>query len=283
MRKISSIGIFASSSALKEGEEAFVRDAIQMLEDMGLKVFKAKNLFDAQELLPGSESFFAGDKEARLASIQDLWINPQIDCLMALRGGYGVMDILPDLDYQVFAQIPKPIFAYSDLTALFMAIYQKSYLPQKKNTPQFFHSPMLTELTRLSSDERNALFNLMQVIDLDAYQNYDFRINDFSPYKILGGNLSLIEALLGTEYLPDFQNGILFLEEVGESAYKVDRMLKSLNLAGKFNNIKELWLGKSREAELNMAFLEELSRKNNFSIRKELGFGHASKFTLPIG
>ncbi len=283
MNKISSIGIFASSSALKQGEEDLLRDSIKMLEDQGLKVYQAKNLFDGEELIPGSESFFAGNKNARLSSLMDLWLNPQVDCLMSMRGGYGVMDILPELDYQVFGKIPKPIFAYSDLTALFMAIYQKSYCCKSGQSPQFFHSPMLIELTSLDHKEKNALLNIMQSIDLDAYQNFDFRISAFSEHKILGGNLSMLAALLGTEYLPDFHNGVVFLEEVAEPAYKVDRMIKSLELAGKFNNIKELWLGQGKNAEFNMSHLQELASQNNFTIKQNLGFGHARKFTLALG
>lgn len=279
MSRISCIGIIAPAASLKEGEEETLHQGIKFLEELGLKVKRADNLYDREELFPGAGTWLPGNAERRIESMMKLWSDPSVHALLAMRGGYGCLHLLDKLDYNYMGKQAKPVFGYSDLTALFCAVYTQAY----KSKLELFHTPMLVELSKLNTRSRESFINMLSSVDYEAYGDYNFRINS-AENKILGGNLTLISSLVGTEYVPDFRASILFLEDCKEEAYTIDRMFYQLDLAGVFNGIRELWLGIPLEAEYNMTHLESLSNKHSFKLKANLELGHAeTKLSLALG
>ncbi len=267
MASIQTIGIFAPASAIKEGEELLVKQAITMLEDWGLKVICADNIFEQEELFTGSGSYVPGSVSRRIDSMMKLWAS--VDVLLALRGGYGCIQLLDQLDYKWMQSNPRPLLGYSDLTALFCGVYTQAY--QKLNL-QLFHTPMLCDLMKIDRDSLSSFTKLLQAIDIDAYKRGDFRMGTAS--KIAGGNLSLLAALIGTEYLPSFKDNILFIEDCKEPGYKIQRMLQQLRLARVFEGIKELWLGTALETIYDLELLKDLSKEFNFALITGKPVGH---------
>ncbi len=279
MSRISCIGIIAPAASLKEGEEENLHQGIKFLEELGLKVKRADNLYDREELFPGAGTWLPGNAEQRLESMMKLWSDPQVHALLAMRGGYGCIQLLDKLDYKYISKLPKPLFGYSDLTVLFCAIYTQAY----KSKLELFHTPMLLELAKLNSRSRDSFINILSSVDYEAYHDYDFRINTLEN-KILGGNLTIISSLVGTKFLPDFRGATLFLEDCKEQAYKIDRMFYQLDMAGVLNGIRELCLGIPLEAEYNMNHLQSLAAKHSFMLKTNIEIGHGeTKLSIALG
>ena len=272
MPKISTVGIIAPASSIKEGELEYLDAGVQYLESLGLKVIKANNLYQAEELCRGSETFFPGSKEKRIESMMQLWSNTQVDVLLSMRGGYGCVHLLDSLDYDYIGKNPKPVLGYSDLTALFSALYTQAY---SQKLP-LYHSPMLMELSRLKEDEKQSFNQLLSVIDPEAYRDYNIAPRE---EKILGGNLSVLSGLVGSKYLYDFKDSAMFLEDCQEPAYKIERMLYQLKLAEAFDGVRKIILGESDEAQFNLAFFDEL--KIPYETSKP--YGHKVKCSLVLG
>ena len=260
----------------------FFETAVKQLSDWGLKVFRADNLYHREELFTGAGMWLAGSASERAENFLKLWSNPQVDLMISLRGGYGCAETLDLMDFGYFTKNPKPIIGYSDLTNLFIALAQKSYA---HNRHQLFHAPMIVELTRLDSEQISAYIKLLSSIDPGLYRSGHLDLGpafNGTPKKILGGNLSLINSLIGTEFQLSKNLEILFLEECHEDAYKVDRYIRQLERAGYFDNISELWLGEGLEATYNLNYLENLSSQKSFLLRSSVPNGHKIKFPLVL-
>ncbi len=169
----------------------------------------------------------------------------------------------------MIANNPKPILGYSDLTALFMAIIKKTKM-------QCFHTPMLVELSRLNGPSMDSFFNILSLTE-------NFKIEKKNK-KILGGNLTVLASLIGTDYLPDFKDAVLFLEDCNEEPYKIDRLINQLYLSGIFDNISEIWLGKAMQTKYNLQLLQRIATNRNIILKQDLDIGHAeTKLGLVLG
>ncbi len=274
--KVSTIGIFAPAAALNDQQK--LESGVKYLEELGFKVKQANNLLDQVELFEDAGTFLPGDQQRRIDSMMQIWSDPEVDILLSMRGGYGSIQLLDQLDYTYLSKNPKPVLGYSDLTALFMALYTQAY-DQKL---ELFHTPMLVELAEMNKATSASFIALLNQIDPEAYKNYQMKLNQGT--KTLGGNLSLVASLVGTKYLPDFADSILFLEDCKELAYKIERMFYQLELAGVFHSIRELQLGTAFEAEYDYNFLESLSSKHGFKLIKDVPVGHGeTNLSLVLG
>ena len=215
--------------------------ALEALEAMGLKAKVGEHVMDRF-------GYLAGHDRDRAADINAAFVDSEVDAVFALRGGWGASRLLPFVDFDAIRDNPKIMLGYSDITSLLNAIYAKSGVVS-------FHGPNLmsrwNEFTHHSM--RDVLFDAKPArysnpIDLDgelvARQN---RIQTIVPGRaegyLIGGNLTLMSALLGTPYLPKFDNAILFLEDVGEAIYRVDRMLTQLKLSGHLQKVSGIVFG----------------------------------------
>ena len=265
------IGVIAPASPVHQGEE--LAKAINNLESLGFRT-----LLGAAAMI-SQGGFLAGSDQARLEELMDLWTDPQVKGIWALRGGYGTLRLLGQLDYQMIARVPKPLIGFSDITALELALWSKLSLVS-------FHGPVLTKLT--SEFSRNQGYQMLSgkfmpgmELPWNSKENLA-RLVVFKPGRaggvLLGGNLVTLVSLIGTEYLPELQGAILFLEEVEEAGYRIDRLLSQLLLSGVIDRVSAILIGQcvpvagETEKHLQKIFWERLS-----------GLGCPVAYGFPIG
>jgi muramoyltetrapeptide carboxypeptidase len=183
-----------------------------------------------------AEGFLAGPDEHRLAELRAALADPEAKAVVLARGGYGLLRLLPFLDGPTLTSRPKVIVGFSDATAL-LALAARARLAS-------VHGPVLTQLPRLPEEDRRALHGLLeqpgQGLLLSELQTL---IPGRVQGPLLGGNLEVFSRLLGTPYLPDLDGAILFLEEIGERPYRVDRLITHLDLAGVWNRVAAVVVG----------------------------------------
>lgn len=176
--------------------------------------------------------YLAGDDALRLATLQHALDDPTLDAIMFARGGYGAMRLLEHLDPRGLIAHPKMLIGFSDITALLMWCVHRARLV-------CLHAPVLKSLTKTPSDpirERSAqaLHDALFDSPLRAVRALTFHTPHHGQHRttgrVIAGNLSLIQALLGTPYLPSLAGCVLILEDVTEQDYRLDRLLTSLRL-----------------------------------------------------
>ncbi|MBO8163664.1 MAG: LD-carboxypeptidase [Brevibacillus sp.] len=244
LRQGDTIGIVATSSPVKDAES--VERAKAELEEVGFRVKLADTCF----LNYGG--YLAGTAEERAAALNRMFADPEVDAILCLRGGYGSPQILPLLDYSMISQHPKLFVGYSDITALHTALGQKAGLVT-------LHGPNAAP-GLLSGTERQTREWLIRAMTDPSplgrvFQPADEALLCLVPGEacgpIVGGNLSLVAALMGTPYELDTRGKLLFLEDVGEEPYRIDRMLTQLALGGKFDDCAGILLGTWTDCEPN--------------------------------
>jgi muramoyltetrapeptide carboxypeptidase len=181
------------------------------------------------------QSYLAGTDEQRCADLNDMLRDPEISGICLARGGYGAMRLLEKLDYDAVRRQPKLLIGMSDVTALQLSLFNRCGLVT-------LAGPMIAGQVGKGLDELSAQWLVKGLTEPLAARdlfdvNSDLRVLRPGQARgcIVGGCLSLVTALLGTEFSPDYSETILFLEEVHESLYRVDRMLTQLRLAGVFD------------------------------------------------
>lgn len=217
-----------------------VQDAVKTL---GLVPYLAPHLLDKY-------GYLAGKDQDRAKDINEFFADSNIDILLPIRGGWGCARILPYLDYDLIKNNPKIIIGFSDLTALLMAIYTQSGLVT-------FHGPngMTSWRTTQVNSFKKALFTEEKIIfknqrdgdDDNRLMQVKNRIQTITSGiargKIIGGNLSVLSGIIGSPYVPNFNNHILFIEDVGEDIYRIDRMITHLKVAGILDTISGFIFG----------------------------------------
>lgn len=213
-------------------EPSQITPAVRIIESWGLTVISGKNIF--------SKHFnFSGTDSQRASDLQEALDNPEIKAVFCARGGYGVLRIIDKINWTNFIKNPKWIIGYSDITALHALVNNKLQTAS-------IHGPMPVNFEKLSA-EKNSLNYLKQILfghsvvySLPNKSN----IPSFETKGILkGGNLSLLYSLRGTPYDFDSENTILFLEDIGEYMYHLDRMIQNFKLGNKFHGLKGIILG----------------------------------------
>jgi muramoyltetrapeptide carboxypeptidase len=224
-----------------------VQIARESLEALGLKVRVGEHMMERHGYIAGGDKARAGDINAFFADRTVAAIHP-------IRGGWGSSRLLPYLDFDVARRNPKVLLGYSDITALLLAVHAKTGLVT-------FHGPIgMGRWDTFSVDYyRRVLFNAEQVTyqnkhdlsDRNSLTQTEFRTQTIVPGKargrLLGGNLTVLTTIIGSPYLPDWDNAILFCEDVHEDLYRIDRMLTQLKLAGVLGKIKGFVFGSCAE------------------------------------
>jgi muramoyltetrapeptide carboxypeptidase len=218
--------------------------ARESLEALGFKVRPSEHMMERY-------GYFAGQDKARADDINQAFADRSVACVHAIRGGWGSARLLPYLDFDAIRRNPKVLIGYSDITALLLAVHAKTGIIT-------FHGPIgLGRWDPYSLDYyKRVLFNGEPVTysnkqgissDRNALTQVEFRTRTITPGKargrLLGGNLTVLTTILGSPYLPDWDNAILFCEDVREDLYRVDRMLTQLKLAGVLGKIKGFVFG----------------------------------------
>jgi len=255
LKRGDTIGICAPARKVSEEE---MRLAVETFEAWGLRVRLGKNLFGAQHQFSGSDA-------QRAADLQELINDESVNVIISARGGYGCSRLLPLLDLSLLKKNPKWLVGYSDFTVLHLALYRLGVQSLHATMPINFDDEQGVQSLRA------ALFgeNLNQ-----KFAAHELNVKGVAQGRLIGGNLSIIYSLQETPYalLPD--NAILFIEDVDEYLYHIDRMMMNLELSGQLSKIKGLLVGSMSDMKDNsVAF-----GRNAQEIIRE----HAEKFNIPV-
>jgi muramoyltetrapeptide carboxypeptidase len=180
--------------------------------------------------------YLAGHDRDRLNDINVALRDPNIDGIWCLRGGYGMIRILADIDYDALSRTPKAIIGYSDITALHAAVQRKCRLVT-------YHGPTAREpLSELARDSFERA--VVKQTDSCGTAPKAREINaGTAEGRLVGGNLAVLASLCGTPFIPDLSDGILILEDINEPVYRIDRMLQQLRLSGALTGCKAIVFG----------------------------------------
>ena len=285
LNKGDTVGLIAPGSYITEYQ---LDESIQNLEKLGYNVRYNNSILE-------KHGYLAGFDEIRKNDILKMFADPDIKAIVAVRGGYGCARILPMLDYNLIKQNPKILIGYSDITSLLYGIYSKTGLVG-------FHGPVGTSTFNEYSvnhfqnilTEPQKHYTMMNLAE-DEDQLYVIH-EGVGIGELIGGNLSIVVSLIGTEYDVDTKGKIIFLEDIGEQPYRIDRMLTQMRQSGKFDSCSAVILGVFRRCDINQEnpefdhsltlrqVLEDRLGDLNIPVIYGLSFGHIeNKFTLPIG
>ncbi len=283
LRRGDQLGIFAPASPVRL---EYVRKGQEYLALSGFSSREGNSLF--------SRSYhIAGDPRTRLADFEDLLVDPKVKGLFAARGGYGSLQLLSLLDFGMIGRHPKIILGFSDLTALQLALWQRlemvtfsgPMLAVEMARPEMVNSPLLWGLlTGAPESELKSTFS-----DYLTSGKLEFLRPQTFAGRSLGGTLTLIASLAGTSYMPDFDGKIIFLEDRGESLYRIDRSLTQLRLAGVFDSPAAVVCGDfnlpdKAEEPLLVALLKVFFAEDDFPVLMNFNYGHCPQsFIFPQG
>ena len=267
---------------------------VDIVEDtltaLGLVAKRGAHLLDRRGSLAGSD-------RDRAADVMAMFTDPSVKAVLPVRGGWGCARILPHLDFEAIRRNPKVLMGYSDLTALLLAIHARTGLVT-------FHGPNgASEWNATSADFFTRVVLKAEAVTFtnprekgETLAQTEYRTKTITPGvvsgRLLGGNLSVLTALLGSPYLPDFRDAILFLEDVNEAPYRIDRMLTQLALAGVLKAARGVIWGTCHECEPDAGFgsltipdlLDDHVKPLGVPSWRGALVGHIDRqFTLPIG
>jgi muramoyltetrapeptide carboxypeptidase len=204
--------------------------------ERGLSVLRARG-HEPVELLAGEvHRYLAGSDEERLRSLRRAYSHPGVRVLLAARGGYGAMRLLPALDLDAMAASPRVLVGFSDVTALHLALLARG-------GRGLVHGPMITQLGRLPAADVDRLFTLLETGAPPPPLRGRAVVPGIARGPLVGGNLTVLASLVGTPYLPDLRGCVLLLEEVFEQPYRIDRMWTHLRLAGLLDGVAGVAFG----------------------------------------
>jgi muramoyltetrapeptide carboxypeptidase len=276
------IGVVAPASP--PSDPAKIDRGILYLLSRGYRVVRGESL-DARM------GYLSGEDALRARDLTGMFGNPEIGAIFCTRGGYGTARILDLLDYRLIARHPKILVGFSDITALHMALLRRSRLLS-------FAGPMVAAEMEKGMDESTsaAFWPLMASPRANVRLAPDFLASSRTMRggraegTLIGGNLAVLMSLMGTPYEPRWDGSILFMEDVGENVYKIDRMLAQLRNAGVLRRIAGTLLGTFTaipEDEPNRELwdvLEEYLLPTGIPVLADIPFGHiVPKMTLPMG
>ena len=234
LKKGSKIALVAPARTIGRDE---IAAAVKWIEDKGFVAVYDNRLFAEYHQLAGDDDFRAG-------ILQDYLDRDDIDAIFCVRGGYGTIRIIDKLDFTKFAKHPKWIVGYSDVTVLHAKMQQLGY--------QSIHGTMPINFPNNTPEALESLYEALTNPSFRAKSRNLLQLNEISPFRsapvemtgeIVGGNLSVLYSMLGSDLFPETDGKILFIEDLDEYLYHIDRMMMGLKRAGKLANLKALMVG----------------------------------------
>jgi len=265
------VAIVATSGILKN-RTAEIEKAMALLKSWGLHFIIGKHLYS-------KANHFAGTDDERCEDFQNALDDPKISAIWCARGGYGSVRILDKLNYSKFKENPKWIIGYSDITALHNQIHNEGF--------QSVHAMMCTSLQDAPETIKETISTFKKAI-FGTSLKYTLAGSNYNKTgtvtgQLVGGNLTMLHTMLGSKTSINTSGKILFIEEIGEYKYHIDRMLQSLKRAGYFDNCKGVIIGDFTKTKKNTTpwgvsieqlILDALT-DYNFPIAFNMDAGHA--------
>jgi len=245
LKKGDTVGLISPSAASADRMQfTYAKEA---LEALGFQVKLGENAKNRRGHLAGTD-------EERANDLNGMFADQEVRAIICIRGGSGASRILPLIDYKLISKNPKPLLGYSDITALHAAIHSQTGLIT-------FHGPNgsgswnpfnVEQFEKMFFTQEKVTFqnDISKDNDLVAKSNRIQTLHSGTAEGvILGGNLTVLTAISGSPYYPNFKNAILFIEDVGEDPYRIDRMMSTLKLNGTLDQIKGFIFGQCSECE----------------------------------
>lgn len=230
---------------LKSGDKIILLATSGKIDpDISLKA--AENLrikgFDVEVLSTAISSnyYFSGNEKQRLYDLQSALDDPTCRAVLCARGGYGAIHLLDKINWEGFIKYPKWIIGFSDITLIHAAVQKLGFVS--------LHGSMAKEFAVMSRDAQEVL-SMIKGQYKEVYWNPITERRGEVEGEIIGGNLSLLTAILGSQWEPEWDKKVLFLEDIGEYLYKIDRMLWTLKLHGVFDKISGLIIGQMSDIQ----------------------------------
>lgn len=274
------IGIMAPSGPLRKGS---IEEIKRVIEGYGYRVKVGESCYLKHK------GYLAGDDQTRTKDIEKMFLDKGVDAIMCLRGGYGTSRLLDKINYKIISENPKIFIGFSDITALHIVFNQICNLST-------YHGIMASTAQKWDEFTYKSLLNALNFKEELTIENpIKEKIYTIYPGQaeglLVGGNLSLIVSTLGTRYEINTKNKILFIEEIGEYIYKLDRMLMHLYHAEKLNDCNGIIYGDfndcmkfNNEGNEIIDLLKEISEKVKKPSIYNLQAGHCMPMlTLPLG
>jgi muramoyltetrapeptide carboxypeptidase len=289
LRPGDTVGLVDPASATWEPVDVDIVE--ESLRALGLKAKRGPNLLNRR-------GYFAGTDEQRAADLNAMFANPEVRAIQCVRGGWGSARLLPLLDWARLARSPKILLGYSDVTALLLSLHAKTGLvtfhgpvgisPWNKFNTEWFRRVLL--------DGEAVTFANLKEIGEDALTQTENRIQTITPGtargRLLGGNLTVLTTIIGSGYLPEWDGCVLFIEDVQEAPYRIDRMLTQLRLAGILQKARAVIFGNCTKCDPSEGFgsltitdvLHDHLAPLGVPAWRGAMIGHIERqFTLPIG
>lgn len=249
-------------------QEIQINEAIDIIQEWGLQVELGKHVYD-------SYGYFAGTDEHRLEDLQQAINNPEIKAVFCSRGGYGMSRILDNLNFEKLINNPKWIIGFSDITAL--------HIQLNKIGIQSIHGIMPVQFDYMGTEESIKSLHRLLFENQLHYQLSGHTNNNEGEVEgeIIGGNLSLLADSLGTKSEISTEGKVLFVEEIDEYLYKIDRMFNQLKRADKLSGLKGMIIGDfSQQKDTNIAFGQTLEQLVHYHTKD---YDYPIAFNIPIG
>jgi muramoyltetrapeptide carboxypeptidase len=281
------IGLITPSSSITDEK---LEKAISNMKMLGLKVKLGKHI-------KAINGYLAGTDEQRLEDLHNMFADDEVDGIWCIRGGYGVGRILPKINYKLIKKNPKVLIGYSDITALLLAVHQKTGLI-------CFHGPVASaDFSAYTVRHlKGALMNPQMSYTIDyaednnAFTESSYRTKIIRPGKakgeLTGGNLTLLAAMMGTDFQPKFKNKLVFIEDIGEQPYRLDRMFTQILQSSDLHKAAGIILGvfvdcEAKEGSRSLSLMEMFEDRLGhleMPIIYGLSLGHIKNhMTLPVG
>jgi len=230
------IGIIAPGSS--PDEHSRIEKGVRYLEKMGYRTQLGKNIGKTQGYLAGTDS-------ERLSDLHQMFTDKNVKAIFCLRGGYGAFRLLDKINYKLIKDNPKIFVGYSEITSLQNAFLQKAGLVT-------FAGPMVAvdfyeDVSQYTEENFWAMITSNKKFGKIKYpqdEKLPSLVKGTASGRLIGGNLAVFTALIGTEYLPNISGNILLIEDIAELPYKIDRMLNQLKFANIFKKTKGIILGR---------------------------------------
>ena len=265
-------------------DPTLLQKGLAYIESRGYRIKKAAHLSDRHGYLAGLDQHRAEDVNA-------MFTDPEVHAILCTRGGYGIQRILASLDYDGFKTAPKILTGFSDITALQLALFSETEVvtfsgpmaavEMGKGIHPFTETSFWSMITTVGEKHFEALEGPLTCLKSGSCQG-----------RLLGGCLSLVVSVVGTKFEPDWRGAILFLEDVGEEPYQIDRKLMHLKQAGVFEKVAGLVFGdfesclpENPEKSLTVQeAIKEIIQDLTIPVAAGLPYGHIDiKYTIPIG